>query len=252
LAALSLGFGCAQGVSAGPSESEDDPGEFDVAATQGAAGEGAEAEDAPLPDMDAEEVPVPATGGTLLPGMDGALEPAADDAECEPVVVGPNFAKTVINDTTSGTLGWLTPEVVAGDTDLSASYAGLAESNYLFARDFGLAIPDGARIRGIVVEWQRKALGAGIKDAEVSIVRNGAIGADNHARPEDWPTAANPMWGTYGMGGPEAGASPEPSDLWGEDWTAEDINGEGFGVALRVLAGPAFVSRVRVSVRYCP
>lgn len=252
-AATWLAVGCAQGVASDPAATSGDVGDLDTPALDGIAGEGA---DAPL-DVPAAAEPdpaaamVPADDSALLPAEDEALAPSTGDANCaDPVIVGPLFAKTVINDTTTGTLGWLTPEVVAGDDDLSASYAGLAASNYLFARDFGVNVPDGAHIRGIVVEWQRKALGAGIKDAQVAIVRNGAIGADNHARSEDWPSAANPMWGSYGLGDGATGG--DSTDLWGEDWTAADINGQGFGVALAVASGPAFVSRVRVTVSYCP
>jgi hypothetical protein len=248
--AACLGAGCAQGVSDDPAAMDESGG-----APSGMAG-GAAPDDVPAPAEPEPEqeamLPAEEDPSALPPADDTALEPSASDAaDCaDPVMVGPNVAKTVINDPTGGTLGWLTPEVVSGDDDLSASYAGLAASNYLFARDFGLEIPDGARIRGIVVEWQRKALGPGVKDAEVLIVRNGAIGADNHARGDDWPTAANPMWGTYGLDSGAPGG--DAADLWGETWSAADLNGQGFGVALSVAAGPAFVSRVRVSVSYCP
>ena len=64
----------------------------------------------------------------------------------------------------------------------------------------------------------------GIYDHRVRIIKGGAVGSTDKASGTAWPTS--PAYTTYG------GAS----DLWGETWTAEDINASTFGVAISAYA----------------
>ncbi len=65
-----------------------------------------------------------------------------------------------------------------------------------------------------------------VSDNRVSIVRsNGTVGTTNKAVSGQWPTTDT----TQVYGG--------PSDLWGESWTAADINSANFGAVLSINVG---------------
>ena len=98
-----------------------------------------------------------------------------------------------------------------------------AETHYLKATNFGLAIPTTATIRGIEVEIERKQSATGdVVDSEVKIVKaDASIGTTNRADTvNSWPEADASA--TYGS----------PTDLWGETWTPANINDSDFGVVI--------------------
>jgi hypothetical protein len=106
----------------------------------------------------------------------------------------------------------------------------------------------GSTIDGIVVEIKRAANpGVGyndVNDNKVQIVKSdGSIGTTNNAKPEQWNVLPLAYY-SYGSS----------SDLWGETWTAEEINDEDFGVVLSVKAlvsdGDAYVDHIQITVYY--
>lgn len=134
--------------------------------------------------------------------------------------------KTVKDSSAIGTTVWNTPE--KGNTSDNV-YAWLAEvypvtSHYLNATNFGFTIPTGSTINGILVEIEKRddMGGAAWTDFAVKIVlANGTIGSVNEGKiGTNWP--AVDTYVSYG----------NSTYLWGETWTAEDINDIDFGVVL--------------------
>ncbi|CAI8743077.1 conserved protein of unknown function [Methylococcus capsulatus] len=153
---------------------------------------------------------------------------------------GPNYASTAVSDSTLAGNAWSNP---SNGTASDNSYA-TASSNgtqYLKATGFGFSIPTGATIDGIVVEWERKASSSTVKDKAVRIVKGGVVGATDKSAAGDWPTTDT--FASYGSS----------SDLWGETWTAADINAANFGAAIATqstFVRTASVDAVRITVYY--
>jgi hypothetical protein len=102
-------------------------------------------------------------------------------------------------------------------------YQGHRYSNYLQGSQFGFALPPEAQVMGIEVNIYRMSdsHNPNIVDNVVSLVKAGTILGDNKAdSTNSWPTTLT--LATYGG----------PTDLWGSDWTADDVNSADFGVAL--------------------
>jgi len=125
-------------------------------------------------------------------------------------------------------------------------------SYYIVGQGFGFSIPTGATINGIVVTLQAKsydAQGAGnnARDYSVKIVKNNTItGTDKSTLASLTPNATY-VNRTYGGS----------TDLWGETWTAADINKSDFGLAysaeLNVVAKNVVtvdVRNLRITVHY--
>lgn len=91
------------------------------------------------------------------------------------------------------------------------------------ASSFGFAIPTGATINGIKVDWEKHTqLGTSAVDTHVRIVKGGAISATNLSAGLAWNTGGTDRYDSYGGS----------TELWGETWTASDINASTFGAAL--------------------
>ncbi len=158
--------------------------------------------------------------------------------------------QTAGNDDSVGTVAWGDPDYskVTGDSlysqALAITTAGTFQTNYLKASNFGFSIPTGATINGIKVEFNKDkfAGSSDVKDTEVKIVKGGSIGSTNKAETTtDWSESFSYV--DYG------GAT----DLWGETWTAEDINLSTFGVVMAVNLTKTAIARVdhiRITVYY--
>jgi hypothetical protein len=113
----------------------------------------------------------------------------------------------------------------------------------LLTKQFKLEVPPSAVILGITVEI-RKAGEDPVSDDSVRIIKGGVVGDAERASSDKWSQALS--WSTYGG----------PQDLWGETWTAADLNSDEFGVATSVLYGRtvgnarAYVDEVRATVHY--
>ena len=133
-----------------------------------------------------------------------------------------------------------------GTTISDAVEITLVASDYydpLLTDEFKHEIPPEAIIRGITIEL-RRAGSDRVADRSVQILKGGERRTAERAKTALWTTDLT--WVTYGG----------PDDLWGESWTAEDLNADDFGVAIELTytrdSGNtrAFVDQVRATVQY--
>lgn len=164
--------------------------------------------------------------------------------------LGPNSAGTGADDSSFGNIAWVNPGNITSSNDSYATNSGTPQ-HYLKATNFGFSVPADATINGITVEIERKKVRSNgtntCKDARVRIVKSdGSIGTTDKAdTATDWPTTDT--YKTYGGS----------SDLWGETWTATDINDVDFGVVLSATLTVAsessciaLVDHVRITIDY--
>ena len=162
---------------------------------------------------------------------------------------GPISAGAGANQAGVGTVAWSsTGNVVASDnTRASAILSAGNQSQYLVASSFGFSVPGGSTIDGIVVEVERHGSNTNVLDNRVRIVKGGVIGSTDKSSVSQWPiTSGSEAYASYGG----------TSDLWGETWTASDINASDFGVAVSAkntnpkILRVANVDHVRITVYY--
>jgi hypothetical protein len=161
---------------------------------------------------------------------------------------GPNSPGTAANNTAVGTVAWGSPDNIKASDNVRALVANefsAITSNYIQASNFGFSIPTGATIDGILVEIEiRDNAGTGqVYDSAVKIVKaDGSVGSTNKASGTAWPDLDT--YRSYGSS----------SDLWGESWSAENINDSDFGVVMSVTIdgffGAAGVDHIRITVTY--
>ena len=145
------------------------------------------------------------------------------------------FTNTARVGSIGGTEDWGTESNAASDDATRATYssAGTVRGTwtghtiYLVARDLTTSIPDGATVNGIEIIIQRRETATDATtwaDSAVFLIKGLAIqdAADNKAVATAYTTSDASV--TYGG----------PTDLWGVTWTAAEINGTGFGVAISV------------------
>ncbi len=159
---------------------------------------------------------------------------------------GPNSPGTVADDATVGDVdGWQNVNN-AKVSDNSYSVCMMdGDSHYLKATNFGFSIPTTATINGILVEVERMESGGlgEVVDTYVKIVRSdGSFGTTNKADTVNWWVGES--YKPYG------GAA----DLWGESWTAADINDADFGVGFAAGFGMTTINvdHIRITVYYTP
>jgi hypothetical protein len=155
---------------------------------------------------------------------------------------GPNLPGTGADDSAVGSVLWSNESEITLDNGLFAE-ASLNDdiSHYLKADNFGFSIPSGVTITGIVVEWYKAQLtttrGAiAVIDNAVRIVKDGSIGSTDKSNGTAWGIGSLV---TYGGS----------SDLWGESWTAEDINDPTFGAVISAQLGASGSNTAQVD--YC-
>ena len=186
-----------------------------------------------------------------IPGF-GIFPPKINEAVA--ATAGPSYASTAVNDAGIGTLAWTTPGNATTTNDSKASVVltkNTGVSNYIKATGFNFSVPSNARIDGITVEWEKSdSLDGGTgetQDNAVRIVKTDAIGATDLSNISNWTTTDTFV--SYG------GAA----NLWGDTWTAADINGSTFGAAISAknvkvsgggAATTAYVDSVRITITY--
>ncbi len=118
----------------------------------------------------------------------------------------------------------------------SSSQTDGVATDYLQCTGFGFAIPAGAVINGITVNITRQSdrtSNGGSRDFAMRLVKAGVIGTTDRATTTQYTTAF--------VTEPHGGAV----DLWGDTWTAADINSNTFGTAFRAIKpsnnGPSHV-----------
>jgi hypothetical protein len=163
---------------------------------------------------------------------------------------GPYNPAVGTNETTIGTEPWQNPGEIATPGSPYASvilYHLHLISNYLRGSQYGFALPPDASIVGIEVTVNRMASNnnPAISDNAVRLVKGGIPVGANRALADSWSTSL----ATAAYGG--------PTDLWGETWTAADINSDTFGVALSAIRDNngnnnriAIVDSMQISVYY--
>ena len=168
---------------------------------------------------------------------------------------GPNNPGTMADDNAVGTLAWANPDNAKTSNNVRSIIttpieAGVFYSHYLEATNFGFSIPDGATIDGIVAEiegyWETTEALFEI----VRIIKGGIISGDNQVSgivgvPE------GESYTSFGWDG----------DLWGVEWTADNINSANFGVVLQVsqqgneggeFDSHVYIDHMRITIYYTP
>ncbi|PYT06302.1 MAG: hypothetical protein DMF49_11520, partial [Acidobacteria bacterium] len=167
--------------------------------------------------------PVHRTVATVALALLGLL--AASPAAANTVTK--SSAGTCVDATGIGTFTWSTPaNAQASDNAYStAAFSGNNDaSHFLKCTGFGFSLPSNSLIQGIQVEWEYKNATSGtIIDNAIRVVKGGTIGTTDKKSSAGWP--ATDTFVSYGGS----------SDLWGDSWTASDINGSSFGAALSTV-----------------
>jgi len=159
-------------------------------------------------------------GGVGLPNRcDGC---AAGDT-----LAAARYPATVVNDPSFGTTDWAMVSN-AGISDDSTAWILLTvgqATHYAKATSFGFNLPANATVRGLRVVLEKEAVNGavdpGLHDAAVRLVKGGVIGATNRSTGAAWAPLRTDWRVSYGG----------PTDLWGDTWSAADINAANFGVA---------------------
>ena len=174
-----------------------------------------------------------------------ALSIACVATQAHALTAGPNSPGATFNDVSFGTVAWTTPgNALASDDAYAQASPGGGDTNYLAANNFNLTVPASAIIDGIEVAIEKRSLGGTIVDSRVRIIKGGVIGAFEQADGATWPTTDTVV--SYGGLG----------DLWGDTWTAADVNAPGFGVAISATDSldSAIIDHITITVHYslCP
>ena len=117
-------------------------------------------------------------------------------------------------------------------------------SRFLYASNFGFAIPGSATVNGVTVEIYRSAVSASsVVDSSLRLVQGGVPAGMNKADVTPWTTTG--AYFTYGSS----------SDTWGLTLLPSDINATTFGTYLRVynmsnVQSTANVDHIRITVDY--
>lgn len=135
---------------------------------------------------------------------------------------------------------------VSDNTYSGVSFTANNQIAQSFAQNYGFSIPTGSTINGITVSVERRSLDGGgtTKDSIVSLLKaDGSIGTGNKADTSTFWSGSK-VTVTYGSS----------SDLWGDTWTAEDINDADFGVFFRLLSNFQFsnpgIDYISITVYY--
>ncbi len=162
-------------------------------------------------------------------------------------VTGPNYAGTV-GTSPSGPATWSNTANAQGST--SDNYATVTitgssgtQSEYLTLTNFGIDIPTGFQVAGVVVEirWRRSGVNL-IEDNAIQLIKGGTISGTNKGLDDPIPTTASIS--TYGGS----------ADTWGLTFTEAEVEASNFGVAIRLdkqvgsEGGTGEVDWVRVTI----
>lgn len=128
-------------------------------------------------------------------------------------------------------------------TVTSLSLANGDEHDLLIVDDFGFELPDDAQVLGISATIRKGSESANdANDQDVRLVRGGIVGPTNLKSEQPWPVALTDV--VHGS----------MSELWGENWSAAEINAQDFGLALGALpltgSGRAYVDTIALTVYF--
>lgn len=164
---------------------------------------------------------------------------------------GPLSPGTVVSsDPTGAAPAWSNPGNATASDDARATCTGGTGENteFLHATNFGFSVPAGATIDGLILEVERsRGANNGNQDNQIHLAKNGvswlAPPGTNKSTGATFP--ASDAYTTYGSS----------SDLWGQTWTAADINHSGFGAGITAIDNlgnglSVRIDHVRITVHY--
>jgi hypothetical protein len=148
-----------------------------------------------------------------------------------------------------GTIAWTNPNnaKASDNTYATSAVTSAAVTHYLQTKSHGFALPESATVLGIIVEVERSnpelATKQNLVDSTVKLAKAGEPGGTNKAKPGIWEETD--VLVSYGGS----------DDLWGQTWTASEINAAGFGAAFscKGVGGETTTARVdfmRITVYY--
>lgn len=164
---------------------------------------------------------------------------------------GAAMFEDVTDDSAVGTAAWSNPgnaEGSSNDTRATVTLS-LSQSHYLKmlnpSANYAGQVPTGATIDGIETSIERSKTGGTVVDTIVRLVKGGVVVGSNLASGTSWP--GTDTVATYGG----------PTELWGETWTAADVNAGTFGVVLSCeetldIGSSARVDAGTLTVYYTP
>lgn len=175
--------------------------------------------------------PVNVPSGATITGVKVDVECWTGGAQTS----GPLIPATGSDDSAVGTIAWVTPTNIQADDSnyASATFTGAsATTHYIKGLNPGFSIPSGATIDGIKVTAYFAATtwvspgGASNSAPVMKLVKGGTVGGTDECGSIPGVLTGSPFsW--------ESGGETE---LWGQTWTAADINGATFGMVFS-LAG---------------
>lgn len=159
---------------------------------------------------------------------------------------GPLSPGTVGDDPATGLFGYGAAmsnvnNVKVSDNVYANNSIGPSNNRGLTAQNFGFSIPTGSTIDGILVEVEGKEASGNTRvNAIKTIKADGTIGTTQKGPSSYW----NGTDTYYSFG--------SSSDLWGDTWTAEDINDTDFGTVLLVAGydDTCSMDHIRITVYY--
>ena len=134
----------------------------------------------------------------------------------------------------------VTDAIASDDADATITLAATQTSNYLKATGPNFSLPVGEAIAGILVEVECAQSLVISQDMSARVVKGGTI---QTAQTKTFEVPSADAYISFGG----------PTDLWGQSWTANDINAADFGVALyldNALADNYQIDHIRITV-YC-
>jgi 6-phosphogluconolactonase (cycloisomerase 2 family) len=135
---------------------------------------------------------------------------------------------------------WLNSANVFSSNNTYATYNSVSPGT-IKLEGFGFNIPSNSTISGIELLVEKSAQSIGIEDSGITLLKNGSQAGQNKNSIDDWPTSDTVF--TYGS----------PTDLWGAQWTPEDINSLGFGASVGAISyngATARIDHVQLRVYY--
>jgi len=150
----------------------------------------------------------------------------------------------------SNSVAWANLDNVRVEDDMFARAAGVSGdegTDVLTATGFGFTLPASAVVHGVEVTVRRQtsSLADSLRDSVVKLLSGGTTGGGNRALTTTWQRPfTNVVYGGT-------------TDLWGQSWTAAQVNDPSFGVAMaaRYVARSgndhARVDSVQMAVTYC-
>ena len=152
----------------------------------------------------------------------------------------PTSTANCTSSSAGGTRIWSNPSrAIADDNSNATASVDGTTTRYLQCLNYGFNLPSGAIINGITVRVSRRSnrtSNGGSRDAMMRLVRDGVIGSTDRA--------TSTLYTTTEVAEAHGGAA----DLWGQTWTAADVNASNFGAAFAATKPQSAGSSHTISV----